>query len=131
MITAKLVTYRGLYRTIEVDSINLPSVEGRRGILPNHMPIMIPVEIGIMETVADGHKKRYAISDGMFYFENNMATLLVDTIEDTSEIDRERARLAQEKAQKKLETSSEEFEIERARVALQKAINRINAAEGD
>ena len=131
MITAKLVTYRGLYRTIEVDSINLPSVEGRRGILPNHMPIMIPVEIGIMETVADGQKKRYAISDGMFYFENNRATLLVDTIEDTSEIDRERARLAQKKAQKKLETSSEEFEIERARVALQKAINRINAAEGD
>ncbi len=131
MITAKLVTYRGLYRTIEVDSINLPSVEGRRGILPNHMPIMIPVEIGIMETVADGQKKRYAISDGMFYFENNRATLLADTIEDTSEIDRERARLAQKKAQKKLETSSEEFEIERARVALQKAINRINAAEGD
>ena len=63
MITAKLVTYRGLYRTIEVDSINLPSVEGRRGILPNHMPIMIPVEIGIMETVADGQKKRYAISE--------------------------------------------------------------------
>ena len=131
MITAKLVTYRGLYRTIEVDSINLPSVEGRRGILPNHMPIMIPVEIGIMETVADGQKKRYAISDGMFYFENNRATLLADTIEDTSEIDRQRARLAQKKAQKKLETSSEEFEIERARVALQKAINRINAAEGD
>ena len=131
MITAKLVTYRGLYRTIKVDSINLPSVEGRRGILPNHMPIMIPVEIGIMETVADGQKKRYAISDGMFYFENNQATLLADTIEDTSEIDRDRARLAQQRAQEKLESSSEEFEIERARIALQKAINRINAAEND
>ncbi len=131
MFTVDLITYKGKYRKVEVDSINLPTPEGRRGVLPNHMPIMTPVIIGVVETSAGGVKTRYTVSDGMFYFEDNEATLLADTIEDVSEIDIVRARQAEERARKILESSSEEFDIDRARIALQKAINRINAANED
>lgn len=131
MFKLTIMTYKGIYKEVDCDSCNLPSIDGRRGILPNHMPIMMPVEIGVLHTVENGETKRYAISDGMFYFENNEATLLVDTIEDVVDIDIVRARRAKEKAEEKMREAQSESDIRRAQVALKKAINRISALDED
>ncbi len=127
MFTIQIMTYKGVYGELECDSCNLPTPDGRRGILPNHMPIIIPVDIGVMHTVENGKPKKYAVSEGIFYFENNYATMLLDSIEDVAKIDIERARRAKERAEEKLRVAQSESEIRRAQVALQKAINRIRA----
>ena len=127
MFTVKLITYKGLYRMIEADSINLPTPDGRRGILPNHMPIMTPVSIGIVNTLENGAKKRYTVSEGMFYFENNEATLLCDAVEDVDDLDINRARLKEQRARERLKTASSESDLRRAEIALNIAINRIKA----
>ncbi len=129
MLSVKLVTYQGDYKTLEVDSINLPTPQGRRGILPNHMPIMLPIDIGVMYVKINGQQQRYTVSKGVFYFENNEATLLADTIEDVDEIDVDRAEIAKSKAEERLKSASKEIDIRRAEIALAKAVNRINAAK--
>lgn len=127
----RFITYTGVYRNVEAESINLPTPDGRRGILPNHMPILLPVNIGIINTVENGTRKNYAVSQGTFYFENNTGTLVADIVEDVSEIDIESAKSAQRKAEERVHKAQNEAELLRARIALENAINRIKAVQKD
>lgn len=128
MFTVKFLTFKGLYRTVQTDRLNVPTPEGRRGIRTDHMPIMLPIEIGVVTTRENGVEKKYTVSDGMLYFEHNEATFLLDTVEDVAEIDILRARRAEARAREKLESANSEMDIKRATIALQKAINRVKAA---
>ena len=92
---------------------------------------MMPVSIGVVSVLQDGRRKKYTVSEGIFYFENNKATLLADNIEDVDTIDLKRAREAEARAREKLLNSVKDGDIHRAEVALMKAINRINAKESD
>lgn len=131
MFTVELVTYKGVYRTVTAQSINLPTPEGRRGILPNHMPIMLPLSIGVVSILEESGRKRYTCSEGVFYFENNKGTLLADSIEDVDAIDINRAKAAEAKAREKIRNSDNDLDIDKAQIALLKAINRIKAKESD
>ena len=131
MFTVELVTYKGVYRTVMAQSINLPTPDGRRGILPNHMPIMLPLSIGVVSILEESGRKRYTCSEGVFYFENNKGTLLADSIEDVDAIDIDRAKAAEAKAREKIRSSDNDLDIDKAQIALLKAINRIKAKESD
>ena len=115
------ITYNGIYRSIQTDKLNLPAIDGRRTLLSNHMPTMIPIEIGVVETSRDGKPSYWAVSDGMVMFENNVATVLCDEI-----INVEEAQAAIAKAQKRLEGASRESDIMRARIMLARATNLID-----
>ena len=127
MFNLTILTYRGLYAEMECNSVNLPTPDGRWGILPNRMPIMLPISIGIMYVRTPDGEKKYTVDGGIFYIENNVATLLIEEIEDVENIDIERARKAQRNAEERIRNAQTEYDINRARIALQKAINRINA----
>ena len=129
MFSLTILTYRGLYAELDCNSVNLPTPDGRWGILPNRMPIMLPISIGIMYVRTKDGEKRYTVDGGMFYFENNTATLLLEEIEDVENIDIERARKAQQNAEERIRNAQTEYDINRARIALQKALNRIKATE--
>ena len=82
-----LITYEGIYRTIETEKLNLPTSEGRRTILANHMPLMMPLQVGVIETMENGELKHYAINGGVLYFKDNIAEIVADSILDVAEID--------------------------------------------
>ena len=42
-ILVNLITYRGTYRSLQADKINVPSADGRRAILPNHVSVIMPL----------------------------------------------------------------------------------------
>ena len=109
MFTLELVTYKGVYRKINAQSCNLPTPDGRRGILPNRMPIMLPISIGVVSVLEeDNVRRRYTVSEGIFYIGNNRA-----------------------RARERLEHVDRDADIHRAEIALLKAINRIKAKESD
>lgn len=126
MIKTKIVTPEGVYREFETAILNVRSTDGQRGILPNHMPTVLMLEISRLETKEEDKKKQYAIAGGMLYFENNVATILVDSIESQEEIDEQRALAAKSRAEERLNRKDPNVDIRRAEVALHKAINRIN-----
>ena len=124
-----LVTYRGLVKTIQTDKLNVPAIDGRRTILSNHMPIMIPLESGIIETNNEGILSHYVITEGMLYFENNKATIVCDIIEDIETIDIKYYEDRIEDAKNKLSTARDDVDIKKATIQLTRATNIIKAAK--
>ena len=127
MITVNLITPEGLYRTVETSRITIDTIDGQRGILSNHMPIVLMLKIGTLKTIENGNTKRYTINGGMMYFENNVANILSDAIEDVELIDVERAQKAADRANERLAKKADNLDIQRAQLALARAMNRIQA----
>ncbi len=127
--TAHFVTYKGTYRDVETEKLNVPTTDGRRTVLANHMPIMLPLENGVVEMASQGVISHFAISEGMMMFENNEATILCDEIIAVEDIDKEAARKAIEAAEEQLKTSKRESDIERAQVALRRAVSLMDVAD--
>ena len=78
-----------------------------------------------MSTIEDGKREVYAIGGGLLYFQDNLAMILVDSIENKNEIDSERALAAKLRAETYLNKLDESIDIRRAELAMKKAINRL------
>ena len=124
-----LITYEGVYRTISTEKLNLPTSEGRRTILANHMAIMMPLQIGVIETKEAGALKHYAINGGVLYFKNNVAEIVADSIVDVEEIDIKQAQAEKEKEEERFANARRENERLRAQIKINVAENLIKAAK--
>ena len=122
-----LITYDGVYRTFSTEKLNLPTSEGRRTILANHMPLMMPLQVGVIETNEGGQLKHYAINGGVLYFKDNVAEIVADSIVDVAEIDIEAAEKEKAKEEEKLSKARRENERIRARNKIDVAENLIRA----
>ncbi len=129
MIHCKIVTPNGTYASLDTKILNVVTTDGQRGILPNHMPLVTTLAIGMMTTEEADGRKYYAISQGLLHFANNVATILVDSIESQHEIDVDRALAAKERALGYLNSSDPNIDYKRAEIALKKAINRLKVKE--
>ncbi len=129
MMDVKIITPTGLYKECQATQINACSVEGEFGLLSNHMPLVAMLQISRLEIVNGNEKKEYAIAGGMLHFQDNQVRILTDSIEGEEEIDLERARKAQERAEKRLAMKESEINMRRAEIALRKALNRIHVKE--
>lgn len=127
LFEVNFVTYQGIYRSIKTDKLNLPAIDGRRTLLSNHMPTMIPLEIGVVETSENNKSSYWAVTEGMVLFENNVATVLCDEIVNVSDINVDKVQARLQKAQEDLDTANRESDIQRARVALARATNLIES----
>ena len=81
-----------------------------------------------MSTVESNGRQEYAIGGGLLHFENNVAMILVDSIEHSSEIDKDRALRAKKRALGHLESADTNTDVLRAETALKRALNRLNVA---
>ena len=90
------------------------------------MPLVAMLQISKLTFDTDNQREEYAIAGGMLYFNNNVATILVDTIESPSDIDVERATKAKLRAEKLLSENSDKIDVNRAEIALKKALNRLS-----
>lgn len=125
MFTLDIVKPTGRYNTMEVKALTLPSTDGIFTILPNHMPVIISLEYGIAKIKSFDGSKEYAISDGLFTFEDNKGMLFLDTIEAEDEIDFKRAKAAKARAQERILKEESLEELRRGEFALKRALNRL------
>lgn len=128
MIHCKIVTPSGVYKEFDTSILNIVNSDGQRGILPNHMPLVTTLVISKMSTVESNGRQEYAIGGGLLHFENNVAMILVDSIEHSSEIDKDRALRAKKRALGHLESADPNTDVLRAETALKRALNRLNVA---
>jgi len=125
MFKLDIITPKGVYEQVEIDRITLPSIDGQRTVLANHMALVIPIEIGIMFYQKDGKKTHFFVSEGLFTFEDNEATLLVNTVEREDEIDFNRAERAKERAEKRIQEYHDKVDVIRAEMALKRSMARL------
>ena len=127
MFSVKIITPTGLYKEVETSILNVVTTDGARGVLTNHVPLVTMLKISKMSTVENNIREEYAINSGMLYFKDNLATILTDSCEHSSEIDVERALAAKERAENRL-AHPENIDVRRAEAALSRALNRLNVS---
>jgi F-type H+-transporting ATPase subunit epsilon len=98
-IHCRIVTPHGVYKEMDTSILNVVTLSGERGILPNHVPVVTMLKISRMTTVENGQRIEYAIAGGMLYFRDNTAEILTDAIESKDEIDVDRAVAAKTRAE--------------------------------
>ena len=117
----RVVTPLGVYKEFDTPIINIQT----QGVLANHMPLVTMLKIGTMTSIEDGVRETYAVSGGLFYFRENLAEILTDSIENKKDIDLARAENAKRRAEERLKSNDPNIDFKRAELALKKALNRI------
>jgi F-type H+-transporting ATPase subunit epsilon len=112
-----------------VDSLVLPSQDGELGVLPGHAPLLCRLTIGQVAYKKDGKEEIIAISGGFAEILGERVSVLAETAEFSAEIDLDRAKQAQERAEPRTRLEQTEWDFPRAKLALQKATNRISARQ--
>lgn len=107
-------------------SLVVPTTEGMIGILAMHENLVAAVTIGVIKyTLPDGTRCHAAVSNGLLKVENNEVLILVESCEDPSEIDVERAKREEQMAKEALADRSNRLNYRAAKGMLKRAVNRL------
>lgn len=127
MFDLRMLTVDGKKQDEELVRISLPTSDGVRTILANHMQAVVPIEIGEVTLIRANERETVVVSEGIFNFKDNQAHLFVRTFEYADEIDEARAQRAKERAEARLQEKLTSNELRETELALQRAITRISA----
>jgi F-type H+-transporting ATPase subunit epsilon len=128
-IRLQIVTPERRVLAEEVDHVQLPSVNGYLGVLPGHAPLLVRLQVGQVTCTLGKEERLMAVSGGYAEVLRDSVTILAETCEPVGEIDVERAKGAQQRAEARLKGQDPDTDIDRARVALLRAVNRISTAD--
>ncbi|MEM8862678.1 MAG: F0F1 ATP synthase subunit epsilon [Chloroflexota bacterium] len=99
----EIVTQERKVLTDQVDSVNLPGIMGRMGILPNHAPLLTVLDFGEVVIRKDGVESYYAIGGGIAEINPDKVIILADSADHAEEIDEQKAEEARQAAAKAME----------------------------
>jgi F-type H+-transporting ATPase subunit epsilon len=129
-IRVSVVTPDGPVYDSDVEMVCTKAQSGELGILPGHIPMVAPLEIGAVRLKKDGKTEFIAGSGGFLEVRPDQVTILAQTAEKASEIDIERAVKAKERAEQRMKKQHDEhIDFRRTELALQRAINRIAVSD--
>lgn len=115
-------------KKVEAKAVTLPGVKGYMMILPGHAAMISQLGVGELRAVdAAGKVYEYFISGGYLECGNHHIQILVDVVEQASEIDLARAQKAEDRALKRMKEA--EIDFDRAQRALKRAQSRIQFAK--
>lgn len=129
-LTLQLVTpEREVVDEAGVSEIQLPGLGGYLGILPGHAPLITELGIGELSYRKDKETHYATVIGGFAEVLPDRVSILAEVAERAEEIDVERARAAQDRAQKLLASpGSADVDWESAAAAFQRAQVRLQVA---
>ena len=122
----KVITPYGVFFEGDIDSLNVCTKQGYLTILPNHIPLVAPVEISILYFKVEGEEKKCAISDGILYIGEDETRVIANACQYPNQIDLERALESKKRAEDRIAKAKEgNIDLKRAECSLKRAMNRI------
>ena len=119
----EIITPTQIFTEGQVSYVRAESPDGKFGIMAKHTPATIALGIGEIKVVKDGKETFYATNGGFADIQKESVLLLVETAEKISDIDKDRAEAARQRAQVRMK--DKEIDRTRARTAIAKAENRL------
>ncbi|WP_153126346.1 F0F1 ATP synthase subunit epsilon [Peribacillus tepidiphilus] len=128
-VKVSVVTPDGPVYEADVEMVSTKAKSGELGILPGHIPLVAPLEIGAVRLKKEGSTEYIAVSGGFIEVRPEKVTILAQSAERAEDIDVARAKAAKARAEKRLQDAQEHVDAKRAELALRRAINRISIVE--
>jgi len=123
----KIITHAKVVFDEDVDEMYSRGVDGEFGILSNHVPVMIALDIGVTKVIQNGKVKHFTTMGGVFQFRDNEGIILTPTAENGKDIDVARAKEALARAKALLAEHNAEIDAKRAEAAIARAMVRLKA----
>lgn len=132
-IKVNIVTPDGPVYDSEVNMIIANTATGEIGVLPGHIPMVAPLQVGAIRMKTDGKTTDIvAVSGGFLEVRPEQVTILAQAAEVASAIDVTRAKEAMKRAEERLaKVKQDDLDFKRAELSLRRATNRINVFEGN
>ena len=127
-LTVSVVTPSGPVLEEDCEMVVCKTKTGELGILPNHIPLVAPLEISAVRLNHENGVKQIAVSGGVMEVNQNKVTILAQSAETADDIDVMRAKEAKDRAERRLQSKQDDVDFARAELALKRAINRLNVA---
>ena len=126
----EVVTPEKVFYSNNVDMIIFNREDGEMGVMADHMPMVVAVDVGMLKIIKDGMYKFAAISEGFIEITDKGVTAIVDAAEWPEDIDVERAERAKRLAEDKLKEYRKNKEMETLlKLSIVRANNRIKVAK--
>ncbi|MFI3300007.1 MAG: ATP synthase F1 subunit epsilon [Candidatus Gastranaerophilales bacterium] len=123
----KIITHEKVVFDEQVDEIYTKSTEGEFGVLKDHTPMMVALDIGVTKVVQNKSEKLFTTIGGVFQFKNNEAVILTTTAESGNEIDETRAKDSLKRAEARLQEAQAHVDAKRAEASIARALARLKA----
>ena len=129
MIEVDIVTpTRKLVEGAKVSSLKIPAKRGEIQIFPGHTDLMSVLGTGPLSFVEDGRERKFAVSYGFLEVRHDKVLVLAETAEEATDIDLNRAKNAQKKAQDALTGVLTEDTFQKHQLKLQRSLVRQQVA---
>lgn len=109
------------------EEVILPSSTGQLGILTGHIPLLTALDIGVMRVRIDKEWKPIILLGGFAEVDNNNITILVNGVEESTDLDMKTAQIQLEEASATLTEAESNKEKIDATQNLRKARARVQA----
>jgi F-type H+-transporting ATPase subunit epsilon len=129
MATLKLqiITPEALIFEGDVDSVQLPGVEGEMGVLPQHETLISELKAGEVHILQKGQTQILAIGEGFAEITGTSVGILTDGAVNEKEIDEQVAQEAVKRAEELLKSNTlQGDELEATQAALARSLVQIN-----
>ena len=113
---------------VEVDMVVARAVDGEVGILYNHAPLVVALDIAPLRYKVGDEEHEVSVCNGFMEVRDNRISVLTPCAEMEEEIDVRRAAEAKARAEERLSHKSD-IDVRRAELALQRALLRLKIAE--
>ena len=121
----KIITPERVFFDKDAYMVELNTTEGEIGIYKNHVPMTYIIEPGVLRiTESEQSVKEAALHAGFIQILQEEITILAEIVEWPEEIDENRAKEAQIRAERRLAMNDSNMNMKRAELALRRALIR-------
>lgn len=120
IITPDRVFWKG-----QASMLELTTTEGQVGIYKRHIPMTMIIAPGIMTIHLEGESKEAAVHAGFIEILPEKITVMAEVAEWPDEIDVNRAKEAEIRAQRRIQAHDPSINMSRAELALKRALVRL------
>ena len=113
---------------VDVDMVVARAVDGEVGILYNHAPLVVALDIDSLRYKIGEETHQVSVCGGFMEVRDNRISVLTPCAENEEEIDVRRAAAAKARAEERLAQKAD-IDVRRAELALQRALMRLKIAE--
>tara|TARA_B110000196_G_scaffold595_1_gene509 strand:+ start:4861 stop:5256 length:396 start_codon:yes stop_codon:yes gene_type:complete len=123
----EIVTPTEINEVENVSYVRCPGIDGSFGIMKGHREAVITLGIGEIKITETGKDSYYATSGGFAEISKEKVQFLLETVEESKDIDLDRANSSIQRSNDRL-SKKQETDISRARLSLIKALNRLKVS---